>query len=503
MKRTTMTLAVAVLPALLNAAAPAQPVDIGSRRELFVDGHLIGKLTGARLVMHNPQPAPPPARPLPRTGTYGAYAYATVFRDGAIYRLYGRRERGKILPDSAPRDRRWFNQVTCYAQSPDGINWMEPKLGIYDNVPEVKAGNVTLAWEFGATHNFTPFLDTNPAAPAPQRYKAVAGMRTPRDPKLRAKYGVGGLRAYVSADGLRWKRLRDEPIIPSEWGAFDSQNLAFWSASEQCYVCYFRVFDNKHCPGVRAVRRSTSKDFLHWTKPVDVKMNLPRPGGPNRYGHRMEQLYINNIKPYFRAPHIYIGLPTRVNFDRNAPAEVLLMTSRDGVNFDRTFTDVFSRPGAAGSYGNRGHYIANHLIQTGPAELSIYSYHGRRWTLRLDGLASLNAPFAGGQMVTKPLRFKGDRLEINARTAGIGFVRVEIQHAEGEPIAGYALDDCTPMTGDEVSHKVSWETGADLSKLSGKPVRLRFGMKDADVYSLRFVPRDLRSNRACRGPFAR
>ena len=488
MKRATTTLAAAALLALLGGAAPAQPIDVGGRRELFVDRYLIGKLTGARLVMHAPQPAPPPAKPLLTVGRFGGYVYGTVFRDGEVYRLYGRRERGKALPNSAPRDKRWFNQVTCYAESPDGINWTEPDLGIYDNVPEIKAGNVTFAWEFGATHNFTPFLDTNPAAPATQRYKAVGGSRTVKDPKLLAKYGVGGLRGYVSADAVRWKRLRDEPIIPNEWGAFDSQNLAFWSEAERCYVCYFRVFDNRHSRGVRSVRRSTSKDFLHWTKPVDVRMNRPRPGGPNRYRHRMEQLYVNNIKPYFRAPHIYIGLPTRVNFDRNAPAECLLMTSRDGVNFDRTFTDVFCRPGAAGSYGNRGHYLANHLIQTGPAELSVYNYNGRRWTLRLDGLASLNAPFAGGQMVTRPLTFKGDRLEINARTAGIGFIRVEVQDAEGKPIEGYALAACRPMTGDEVAHEVSWKAGADVSRLSGKRVRLRFVMKDADVYSLRFVP---------------
>jgi len=70
---------------------------------------------------------------------YG-YGYATVFRDGDIYRMYGRRERGKMLPDNAPRDVRFFNQVICYAESLDGINWSEPALGIYDNVPEIKAG---------------------------------------------------------------------------------------------------------------------------------------------------------------------------------------------------------------------------------------------------------------------------------------------------------------------------------------------------------------------------
>ena len=489
MRRAILTLPAVGLAAFLAAPAAAGTIDIGSRRELFVDRFLIDRLEGARLVMHHPQPAPPPARPVPTVGSIGGYVYGTVFRDGDRYRLYGRRERGRLVPDGAPADQRWFNQVTCYAESGDGINWVEPNMGLYDNVPEVKAGNVVLAWEFGTTHNFTPFLDTNPAALASQRYKAVGGVRTPRDAKLRAKYGPGGLRGYVSADGLRWQRLRDEPIIPNDWGAFDSQNLAFWSEAERCYVCYWRVFDNRHSPGVRAVRRSTSKDFLHWSKPVDVRMNRPRPGGRNRYGHRFEQLYVNNIKPYFRAPHLYVGLPTRINFDRNAPGECLLATSRDGVRFDRTFPGVFCRPGEAGSYGNRGHYIAHHLIQTGPAEMSIYSYRGRRWTLRLDGLASLNAPVAGGEMVTRPLTFRGDRLEINARTAGIGFVRVELQDVEGRPLAGHALGDCRPLVGDAVAHEVSWTGGASVSKLSGTPVRLRFVLKDADVYSLRFVPR--------------
>jgi len=33
---------------------------------------------------------------------------------------------------------------------------------------------------------------------------------------------------------------------------------------------------------------------------------------------------------------------------------------------------------------------------------------------------------------------------------------------------------------------VSWKSGADLGKLAGQTVRLRFELKDADLYSLQF-----------------
>ena len=33
----------------------AEPIDIGSRRELFVDHHLIGSLSGVRLALHRPE----------------------------------------------------------------------------------------------------------------------------------------------------------------------------------------------------------------------------------------------------------------------------------------------------------------------------------------------------------------------------------------------------------------------------------------------------------------
>lgn len=106
--------------------------------------------------------------------------------------------------------------------------------------------------------------------------------------------------------------------------------------------------------------------------------------------------------------------------------------------------------------------------------------------LRTDGFASVSAPWAGGAMVTKPFTFTGKELELSYRTGAPGFVRVEIQDAAGTPIPGFTLDDCPEIIGDELGRIVAWKQGADVSRLAGRPVRLRFVMKDADLFSMRF-----------------
>jgi hypothetical protein len=65
-------------------------------------------------------------------------------------------------------------------------------------------------------------------------------------------------------------------------------------------------------------------------------------------------------------------------------------------------------------------------------------------------------------------------------------VRVELQDATGKTIEGYGLEDCDPTFGDSVDRPVIWKRGSDVSSLAGKPVRLRFAVKDADVFAFRF-----------------
>ena len=457
-------------------------LDIGTRRELFVDGFLIEDMQGiAQLRMHHPQPAGASLRfDQPWEGAFSGYC--TVVKDGDRYRLYYR-----AWGDSNARD----DAVTCVAESDDGITFQRPDLGLYE-VRGTRKNNVILA-DDTAVHNFAPMVDDNPAAATDQRYKALADHR---DDRGRA------LAAFVSADGVRWQRMRDEPVITK--GAFDSQNVPFWSAHEGCYLCYFRIFVNR----VRSISRTTSDDFLTWTEPVQMQYGDTPP----------EQLYTNQTLPYFRAPHIYIALPGRLLPNRQVLSDeegkalgvhdhkgrgywldcsdAVLMTTRGGNRYDRTFMEAFVRPGRdRRNWTSRCNYPGRGLVQTGEDEMSMYiSRHNaqdgkylERMTLRLDGFASLYAGYAGGRTQTKPLTFSGSQLVLNYETSAAGHLRVEIQDEEGAPIPGYMLDECTPLIGDEIERAVTWGDTTAVASLVGRPVRLLFELKDADVYALRFA----------------
>jgi hypothetical protein len=131
-----------------------------------------------------------------------------------------------------------------------------------------------------------------------------------------------------------------------------------------------------------------------------------------------------------------------------------------------------------------------------PNELSLYVTEDywtgkngsalRRYTLRIDGCASIHAGASGGEFVTKPLTFKGNKLGLNFATSTAGSIRVEVQTVDRQPVPGFALQDCSEVFGDSLDRTVSWKDGVDVSKLSGGPVRLRFVLKDADLFAIQF-----------------
>lgn len=463
-------------------AAQPEPVDIGSRRELFVDELLIGQLNGTRLKMHEPQRLPRNAFPARPTGHY-----ATVIKDGGLYRLY---YRGDKIPGAHWRDgwTRYHDQeATLYAESLDGYRWTKPDLNLYE-LGEFPEGNVVLDEGLVVNHNFSPFIDERPGVPAAERYKGLGGLKYPdekanrpgwRTPSERAemiaRYGLPGLLAFVSPDGIHWTKLQDEPVITN--GAFDSQNVAFWSPAEQQYACYYRVMNN----GARSIARATSTDFIHWTEPAVMRANQPG-----------EHLYTSGTHPYFRAPHIYIALPTRFMASRSSITDVVFMAARPGsASYTRLFKEAFIRPGIGkDGWGNRSNYIAWHVVPTSDTEMSMYNVNGDHFVLRIDGFISIHAGAEEGEFITKPLTFQGSQLEINESTSAAGRIRVEIQEADGEPIEGYTLDDSETIYGDRISHVVCWGAeqakSGDISRLAGLAIRLRFVMQEADLYSLRF-----------------
>lgn len=430
-----------------RAAGDETVRDIGSRRELFVDRFLVEQEKGTQLKLHEPHPAPAMTEPADNM------EYGTVIKDGDLFRLYTRDARGAKRDGDAP-------EVTRYCESRDGVRWTKPKLGLYE-IDGSKENNVILH-EAPFCHNFCPVLDARPSVAKEERFKALAGTVK------------SGLVAFASGDGIHWKKLRADPVITyTKEYAFDSQNVSFWSESEACYVCYFRHFLDKK---LRSVCRTTSPDYLKWSEPVPMKPNFPG-----------EHLYTTLTHPYFRAPHIYVALPTRFHPERGQSTDILFMTARGAAPFDRTFREAFIRPGLdPARWGNRSNYAALNVVPTGPNEMSIYATPFRRFTLRTDGFASVHAGADVGEMVTRPLRFAGKELVVNYATSAGGSLRVEIQNAEGKALPGFALADCRGFVGDAIEQKVSWGKERDVGTLAGQTVRLRFVMQEADLFALQF-----------------
>lgn len=456
--------------------ATDEAVDIGSRQELFVDRFLIEEMKGTSLQFHPPVKAPRAKSPLP------VQHMMTVIRDGDRFRAWYRASDPGF---KGPFHSGHAGEMVSYAESADGIEWTFPKLSLHE-VEGSKENNVILAKMPPFLTNFMPFLDTRPGVAAEERYKALAGYPGGGDKRGTTEPGRG-LFAFVSPDGIQWtKKAEAIPYNPKWRHAFDSPNVSFWSEAEQQYVCYFRTWTDPE--RMRSISRATSKDFVTWTESVEMKPNLPN-----------EHLYTSMTHPYFRAPHIYIALPTRyvpgVGEARDSETtanttDVLFMTSRAGSEtFDRPFKEAYIRPGLdPAQWINRANYVACNVLPTGPQEMSIYHRSGDRYVLRTDGFASLHAGAEEGECLTKPLIFDGKRLLLNHSGSAVGSIRVEMIGANGLPVPGFTLADCEPVRGDRIETVVQWKGGADVSSLARKRVRLRFSMKEADVFSLQFSP---------------
>lgn len=458
-------LAMVVFAAPLAAVVADEPAivrDVGDRRELFVDDWLIADMQNVALRLH-------PARPQeiavalddpwagPTTG------FTNVFKDGDVYRLY--------YSNDLYSPTKEFASCTSYAESPDGIHWTKPDLGLIE-FDGSKHNNIV--WKEPNIHSFSVFRDDNPAATPEQRYKAIGGS----PPTI-----------FASPDGLHWSKMQTEGVLRD--GPDDSQNLAFWDPRRSEYVAYARFFYNGE---LRHIRTATSTDFIHWTSSQPINFGAPP----------VEELYTNAITPYFRAPHIYVGIPMRFVYARQPVKEHpyagvsdgVLITSRDGLHFNRHFLESFIQPDIGEkNWTDRTNLPSWGVVPTGEHEMSVYWVEHfrhptvalRRGSLRIDGFASVTAPPAGGQFTTHPLTFAGKALELNFRTSAPGRLRVAVLDSDGKEIPGFTLADCEEIYGNDLARKVVW-TGGDLSRLSAGPVSLRFVMHDADLFAIRFVP---------------
>jgi hypothetical protein len=479
-----------LLTSLAGPIAWAAPIDLGDRRELFVDSFLIEKMEHARLQLAQPRRAEVVLR-FDQPWEY-ASGFVTVIKDGDLYRIYYRGGRkgadGKYDEDG---------EATCYAESRDGITWTKPKLGLHAFPGHPDTNIILAAGDHRVSHNFSPILDDRPGVPVSERFKAVGGKGPTGKPSP-------GLYRYVSADGIHWQPHAGPPLFAGY--ALDTLNVLTWLPAEQCYAVYLRTWSEGGTPdrpkfkGIRTISRSTSKDFITWTTPE-----------PMSFGDTpLEHLYTNNTQPYFRSPHLLVALPFRLFPDRavyplaqqkalgvpeqhaKGVSDSVFMTSRGGTRYDRTFMESFIRPGQdLRAWHSRESQPSNGVVPTGTGEMSFYlinhypmpTEHVTRMVLRTDGFASVRAGYTPGTLLTKPLVFRGTQLQLNFATSAAGSLRVEIL---GEDSAVLATSD--ELAGDEIECTVTWKDQPDLGRLAGQAVRLRFTLKDADLFALRFLP---------------
>ncbi|MDF9798925.1 hypothetical protein OKW21_004188 [Catalinimonas alkaloidigena] len=406
-------------------------------------------------------------------------AYVTIIPDGRLFHMYYRG-----LQDQ--------QEVTCYAVSADGIHWSKPQLGLYE-VNGTLENNVILPDNpQKSTHNLSIMYDNREGVPQEEKFKAMGG-------HIRS----GGLYRYISADGIHWNRYQDTTGLFGEL-PLDSHNILSWIPSENQFAVYMRDWiasePGNVFSGIRTISRATSKDFKNWTEPVRMDFGDTPP----------EHLYTNATHPYFRAPQILIAMPFRftpdkqvlsedelISFDvdptqRKGVSDAVLMTSRGGNKYDRKYLTSFVRPGKdQRNWAARSNMPAMGVIPTGEREMSFFVIRAygtpdvylERMVLRKDGFASLHADFEEGSAISKPLILKGDILKANYSTSTKGYVKVVILDEKGNEVPGYGEADAIPAIGDQIDGTLSWQSGKTLQALGGKKVRIKFIIKDADLYS--------------------
>lgn len=473
--------------------APA-PIDVGSRKQLFIDERFIAVSSGVELVMNTPRRDGRVLLTTDQPWEQGRVigVYSSVLKEDDTVRIwYDFRQPVSSNP--------WHVLKVCYAESRDGLNFTKPKLGLFE-VDGSQENAVVLP---GAIGGCSVWIDPN--APLEHRYKNQAKV-----------YPSAELHMHSSPDGIHWKKLATLNPGPGGW---DTQTIVFWDPKVKRYAMYTRRWVRKETKlaDFRTVRRLESDDLLNWDNEhvvmeaddVDLathETGTPQPG---------VDFYGADVFPYSDAEDVYIMLAQafwhwqqRPGIDGLGPAgfDVRLAVSRDGKKFQRVGQrKPFMATGPDGRFDSRYVWAMPHPVRMGD-ELWIY-YVGSnrdhdgvidaaadgqhltgigRAVLRLDGFVSADADYQGGQITTPLIQFSGRHLEVNVETSGGGAVFVELLDRENKPIAGFARSDAVAVNGNSVRMPVRWQNGSDVSSLAGRPLRLRFHMQDCKLYAFQF-----------------
>jgi len=402
--------------------------------------------------------------------------------------------------------------VLCYATSKDGLVWEKPSLGLYDfngdpDTNIVLVGNGGRSVNYGASVLIDP-RDSNPD----RRYKLAYWDFSLTDERERP-----GLCVAFSPDGIHWTKHPQAPLLQGAYGEptqppkqteagreprtrpsiSDVMDL-MWDPMEAQFTLYTKTWvdapDGRRF-WKRAIVRTTSKDFLHWTQP-ELILNPDRPGDGQFHG--LSVLHTHGL---------YLGLLQRLDFGGfdqgglgSMPAE--LIWSHNGRHWHRPFPDDWFLP----LHPDPESFDAGCLWTSATVihhENVTYLYYGAypSWhadfqeqqtgigvrVLPRDRWMGLRPQSSIGQVTFKPWQMEaGTRLTLNA-DASEGEFRVEWLDASGYRINGYTQADMNPLNGDHLEHQPSWHHGSRLAMPSGQ-YQLRVHLKDATLYAITLYP---------------
>ena len=526
-------------------ATPA--IDVGTRKQLFIDTRFVQASEGITLSAHSPyqtgEQTVTPDATWEKGDTIGSYS--TIVRedrpDGPLFRLWYMIESGE--PTAATGFNPPFMGV-AYAESTDGLHFRKPQLGLVEKGGS-KENNLVIPSDpslmrvGGGSVGF----DENPNCPPAERYKSWSKIY-PKPPASGMHMGHG---IWASPDGLHWKFL----IQPTGLRAADTQPSWFWDTRLGKYVGYSREWVNVQGEGpVRMASRVESEDMRSWSG-MQIALSpdtrdfaaYPRPvvnfetfhlvkdrlvgenGRKTPDGSLMKgdddvpipgapvDMYGPGVFPYREADDVYVGLVPmfyhwRFQGKSTWPdtCDVQLALSRDGIHFIRPEKrQPFLALGPGGRFDSRWIWPMVRPVRMGD-ELWFY-YVGlnqdhssrvdakakgpmsaiSRAVLRLDGFVSADADYEGGWMLTPPIRFSGSKLELNVDTSAGGEVEVEVLDALGTPISGYTLADADPINANSIRTPVSWHTSTDVTRLAGRTIQLHIRMRNARLYAFQFT----------------
>jgi hypothetical protein len=468
-------------------AADSLPLIGAGVVQLFVDNDRVDATQNIRRTYHSVEKHPenPVIRKVEpwetERGTWGSIIYD---QDEKIFKAWYGGESGR-QKESIPGSLSSCH-VLCYATSRDGIHWDRPRLGIYEAFG-TKENNVVIGDDRldGLCH--WESLHKDPFDPNPERrYKAIGWSSYDWDGPM------SGIYSMCSPDGLQWN-LSPEPIVhfhprpgTNDLGPIGDAQAMMVDTLKKRYVAFLRRSPNRVF--------SVSEDFVTWTPPAISMKSRDRGSLYNHMGfvygdHYLGQLsYLNSLD------------------NTNTLMDVWLITSRDGEVWERVDT---GKPLIG--LGDIGEWDRYNLRLTGAPPIRVGSklyfyyrhtanrhtpYVGKDTTdkagglglatLRLDGFASVAAGFDGGRLTTKPFRFAGSELQVNAK-ADFGQLTVEVLDEQGQPLPGFTADACLPMSTDGVEQPICWKESESLAQLKDRPICLRFNLKNVRLYAYRIT----------------